>query len=291
MAKKPYIPVHVRKAKGEEQYSVLHEGVPEWMKPSLWSWCEQHLWEQNPMAGGRDPNKEVINYLERVLRVRLVLSPRRSYLFDPLRQQMAENPDLFLSMVEALLQPPFSGDLGATQALKQILEEAGSAYELSGNDRDGFFFQQRVAPPVKAAYEETLSHAGRAGQHLEAAWKYVYQRKPDPTAGYREAVRAVEAVTCPLVPPKDKKATLGTVIRQMREASDKFEVSLQPQNSDAISKVRALCELIWKSQLDRHGTADPQVPLNVSKEEAEMALHAAVTLVHWFSRGMVKLKA
>lgn len=284
MAKKPYVPFHVRQAKGEEQYSVLHEGVPEWMWPSLWRWCEQQLWTGNPMGGGADLNKEIFQYLERVLRVKLKPG------YNDLRQQMAENHDLFLSTADALLQLSLSCGGVDIQALEKILEEAGSAFEVSQND-DGYFLQHRVAPPVKKAYEETLPHAGRASHYLQEAWQHIYRRKPDASASYSQAVKAVEAVAGPLLLPKDSSATLGKVIKRMKDAPEKFEVHLQPHDGDAIGKVRALCELIWKSQLDRHGTDDPQVPLKVSKEAAEMALHAAVTLVHWFSRGMIKLKS
>jgi hypothetical protein len=51
--------------------------------------------------------------------------------------------------------------------------------------------------------------------------------------------------------------------------------------------VVALLELVWKSQLDRHGTADPDVPLSVTHAEAEAAVHLAATLVQWFVTGAV----
>jgi hypothetical protein len=45
---------------------------------------------------------------------------------------------------------------------------------------------------------------------------------------------------------------------------------------------------LWTSQLDRHGTDDESVPLTVSMEQAEAAVHLATTLVHWFRRGSVR---
>ena len=46
-------------------------------------------------------------------------------------------------------------------------------------------------------------------------------------------------------------------------------------------------ELLWKGQIDRHGTDDASTPLSVSQAEAEAAVHLAVTLVQWFTSGAV----
>jgi hypothetical protein len=50
-----------------------------------------------------------------------------------------------------------------------------------------------------------------------------------------------------------------------------------------------MCKLIWKSQFDRHGTDDESVPLNASPQEADAALHLAITLVRYFAGGLFKL--
>ena len=43
-------------------------------------------------------------------------------------------------------------------------------------------------------------------------------------------------------------------------------------------------ELLWTNQLDRHGTDDESVPLQVTQEQAELAVHIALLLVRIFSR-------
>ena len=48
-----------------------------------------------------------------------------------------------------------------------------------------------------------------------------------------------------------------------------------------------MMQLLWKSQLDRHGTDDDQVPITVSQEESEAALHLAANLVHIFTSGTI----
>jgi len=48
-------------------------------------------------------------------------------------------------------------------------------------------------------------------------------------------------------------------------------------------------KLVWKSQLDRHGSPDKTAPLNVSQAEAEAAVHICAALVQLFSSGAVSL--
>ena len=42
---------------------------------------------------------------------------------------------------------------------------------------------------------------------------------------------------------------------------------------DSVGALGGMCELLWRSQFDRHGTADESVPLTVSQAECETALH------------------
>ena len=59
---------------------------------------------------------------------------------------------------------------------------------------------------------------------------------------------------------------------------------------DPQQPVNALVEMLtalWRSQYDRHVDLSPEAPLHVSQEEAETALHLAVTIVQWFTSGRV----
>jgi hypothetical protein len=109
---------------------------------------------------------------------------------------------------------------------------------------------------------------------------------------YREAVRAVEAAVCPVILPKDPKATPGKAIKALKDAPPgKFATTFSGTMPGVtpVDAVRGLMDLVWTSELDRHGTNDDSVPLHVSREQAEAALHAAVTLVQWFLHGTVRL--
>ena len=59
---------------------------------------------------------------------------------------------------------------------------------------------------------------GRPGEYLLKAWQKV-GRHPDPGSGYKDAVRAVEAATKPVVTPDHRSATLGTIIPALEQGS------------------------------------------------------------------------
>ena len=48
-----------------------------------------------------------------------------------------------------------------------------------------------------------------------------------------------------------------------------------------------MLDLVWKGQRDRHGDPDPHAPLSVTQEQAEAAVQLAVTVVQWFTAGVV----
>ena len=66
----------------------------------------------------------------------------------------------------------------------------------------------------------------------------------------------------------------------------KFQVRLQGDAPDAnVERVAGMMRMLWTSQLDRHGTADETVPLNVTLEQAQDAVVLATTLVHLAQQG------
>jgi hypothetical protein len=122
---------------------------------------------------------------------------------------------------------------------------------------------------------------------LRLAWDAIYGLHPNPSDGYRQAVRAVEAAAVRLVIPNDRDATLGKAIGTIRSSPDRCQLSFthRTRPEEPISALISMMALLWEGQYDRHVTEG--VPLQVSQEEAETALHLAVTLVQWFTTGRV----
>ena len=197
-----------------------------------------------------------------------------------------DDPELFLDVLDALVAGVPPAGSPAPLNLERMLDEGGSAWTV-GAGAGQYQLQRRVDPTVAAAARATISGAGRAGAHLAEAWAHTYGRHPNPGHAYREAVRAVEAAAIPVVCPADTTATLGKILGQLHTGRH-FAVALHPAPpADPTTTLVAMLEVLWKAQLDRHGTPDPSTPLSVSEAEARTAVHLATTLVHWFTSGAV----
>ena len=172
------------------------------------------------------------------------------------------------------------GDLDATLAM------AGSVWHVMLEPLP--YLARRVSEELQGMVQAVVRQGGRPGDHLSAAWKHVYGRDPDSTAAYRDAVRAVEAAARPIVSPNSQTATLGTMIGEVRSDPSRWRVVIAhagPQSP--MVAVKDMMELLWKGQIDRHGTPDLEVPANVSLAEAEAAVQLATLLVQWFVGGQV----
>ncbi len=174
--------------------------------------------------------------------------------------------------------------LGKLVDLNLLLREGGSAWQ----PNDGFDgLTTRVDETVAEAQRTVVRDAPQgAAEHLKKAWEASYGYKPDPTVAYSEAVKAVEAAVIPVTIPNDGKATLGKALTHIKNTSAKWSLAIddqagQPASADAAI---ALIELLWHGQRDRH--AGPSMK-PATRESAQTAVHAAVTLVHWFTSGAI----
>ncbi|MYI83116.1 MAG: hypothetical protein F4056_07445 [Chloroflexi bacterium] len=165
--------------------------------------------------------------------------------------------------------------------LEELLFTGGSAWRAT---QEGLL--RRVDGTLQVLGESTSAWELRPAQHLRDAWQKVWGRSSDASGAYREAVRAVEAAYAPIVLPRDEGATLGKIIAALRDKPEKFAVRLGGRGVvESVASVRAMFELLWTSQLDRHGTSNEDVPLTVTLEQAQDAVALATTLVHLAQQG------
>jgi len=179
------------------------------------------------------------------------------------------------------------------ESLERMLKEAGSAWTVaeSGETWSGatFQLQRRVSESVAVASRRVMDSTGRAGEHLRNAWSIAYGRNPDANAAYLEAVKAAEAAMVPVISPNNTKATLGTMLGDMKGMQGKLSIELTPKDASIASfdVVLGMCQLLWKSQPERHGTPEARPHSSVSAKAAEAAIHLALTIVQWFCGGIV----
>lgn len=268
----------------------LCEGVPDWLLIPLLDWLE----------------KELGAWSARQLSIRLRISildsdaPEhavRVALEERARESERGRWDV-LDAIDYLLQSDLDGELGIPAdwigtrpisgsepiaVLIRLLSTGGSAYR----PRKGRL-ERRVDPATVAAFEHVAATANdEASLHLRQAWQATYGRDPEPSRAYGEAVRAVEAASCPLVLPKDPRPTLGKVIARLRDRPDDWQLVLPGEHeAEGIAALRVMLQLLWTAQRSRHaGGPDTREQLLT---EAEAAVPLAVTCVHWFASGFVK---
>jgi hypothetical protein len=224
------------------------------------------------------------------LRLRIDPSPYSSSLDRLLGAEGAE----LLDVIDALLayradQGQRENSRNAAHVLGMLLTEGGSAYRVA-DDLSGL--EMRVATAVRGAVQQTVSDAasslpaGSAADHLAAAWAAAYGLHPDPVRAYSEAIKAAESAAHAVIEPNNAKATLGTMIRVIRNSPSRFTTALfTPAGKDPVAPVEAMMRALWEGQTSRHGAQTGTVP--ETPEAAQSAVHLAATLVQWFTSGAV----
>jgi hypothetical protein len=285
-------PLSVRESGDYVAYDALHPGVPSHLRTSLWRWVASNL-----------PTEDSLLQIERRFRLTgLVDLPLAGeWSLSRLQDWVFEDEEFFLDIVDFLLStldvhprhpedPHYHSYLSAKEDmtfLMGILNDAGSLWRLGATGKR-LQLERRVEPTVEAAAEQVMGKGDKAAQHLRLAWSAIYGRHPDPGKGYGEAIKAMEAAAIPVVLPKTNTGTLGKVITALRDKPAKWSVGLKhPEPERQVLTLADMLDLVWKGQTGRHGDPDPNAPISVSQEQAEAAVHLAVTVVQWFSTGVV----
>ncbi|MFD7978759.1 hypothetical protein [Streptomyces sp. NPDC059071] len=261
-----------------------HEGpfddVPEHLLVPLQTWVEAALsYRGSPQEDQAQP-----------IRLRLHIAPLRDrYLgvryVKPLTQM--SGPQL-LDVVDEMLRSEVADDR-EVHDLMTMLDDAGSSYRVN---EAGDGLEERVTPAVRDAVRHTIadaattSSAGSAADHLAAAWQAAYGRGPDPVRAYSESIKAVEAAAHAVIQPNNAKATLGTMLGEIRNARHKFTTAIPVSVAgDPIAVAEAMMRALWDGQTSRHGGQAPTSPETL--EAARAGVHLAATLVQWFVSGAV----
>ncbi len=252
-----------------------YEDVPEHLWAPLWGWMKEWL-------GSAD-----VTFLL-CMHFRLAVPDARSgydvhdRVVGVLAQQARADTGFLLDCIEWTLT--VFGDTYGHEAqgrlgkLAMVLELGNSAYRIRD---DGKGLELRIEPAVKEQVQAIINEAtGSPGGHLVTAWNEAYGRTPDPVKAYSEAIKAVEAAAAPVISPKNLKATLGTLVRDVKAAPHKWTFAIARPNGDSVEDVLRLMSLLWEGQTSRHGGVNPTVP--ETPEAARAGVHIAATLVQFF---------
>ena len=282
------------------EYTALREDIPEWLATSLWNWIrDSFLISERTLDDARrgvTPSPRVdrplVRKCERVLRVQIFWGCAGSTSRDAEFQQSiryayskCSNRDVW-RLVNYLLAEGHAR--GGT--LKTYLLDAGSEWTVAAAKKGKCYLVRRVPDGVEVAAAAAFQHPN-GGKRLAKAWEAIFGVNPNPSEGYRLAVKAVEDASAPVVIPDDPTPTLGKVISRIDQGGQFRLPHLREEPGGTTSHDVMLNNLkqLWWGQYDRHG-GQPESPLpdDVTQDEAETAVMLAVALVGWFETGKVQ---
>jgi hypothetical protein len=252
-----------------------YEDLPEHLEDHV------HVWLSNYLASSVEATRYV------ALTYRIAVSDVRRYhthACDTLLQFAYDEPGNALDMLETLLGSAYFDPVKAAE-LGRMLTEANSAYALRP---DGRGLEMRVLPETRSAVAAAVQQAADAGtvaEHLTEAWNSAFSRTPDPVKAYSESIKAVEAAAAPVVTPKNLKATLGTLLKDLESQRGKWVTVLATGGED-VDAVVVMMRTLWTGQTSRHGGVKPTV--GETQEAAQAAVFLAATLVQWFISGAIR---
>lgn len=154
-----------------------------------------------------------------------------------------------------------------TESLGLLLAESWSVYEIAPDQRG---LQRRMETTLAASISAASGTADAAGYsaarvHLEKARGRLFGLHPDPSGAYDEAVRANEAIVCPLFLPNDQMPTLGKILAHLRGSSAyEFVVTGKGGAAGNTNAVVAMMASVWEGHSDRHA-GGPETPLSPAR--------------------------
>lgn len=275
------------------EYDALHDDIPDWLATPYWIWVQESI---TVIRGYRDG------------------SGRFEMLDEPLTEGMCQTLGISTPNLRPHEVSGYGGHLQLTAAMKAlrahskplqiadyllahgghgaadnldgILQRSRSLYQVGARaGRPGLM--RRVPLGVKENADALFAGSGQAGIRLAKAWEALYGVSPDASKSYGLAIKAVEDAAIPLVSPSNYRATLGTLINQIRDQKT-WSLPMLREQDDARSGdvVLNMMRLLWNGQHDRHG-GQPSAPGDVTFEEAQVAVSLAVNIVQLFSAGLV----
>lgn len=266
----------------------LHDGVPDWLDQPLRDWIVAVMTDQGDEGAERLASRVL-------MRLRWAKdNPGQGYLE---RLEFAGNTEV-LTVVDALLQlhPAWGPQAGIAWSifgkklagLEGTLVDGGSLYRI---DLSGRCLVRRVDATVQATVDAAIAAAtSTAADYLRTAWVAAYGINPDPDKAYDHAVLALEDLLCPLVCPRNNRATLGVVISDLRNQAAQWELSVEDTSTGrpaGIDSVIQMLDLLWKGQSRHAGNPNSR---QQTQAEAEAAIHMAAALTQWLTTGVLHRK-
>lgn len=267
-------PLPVRLGVEEELYT----GIPRHLGAPLWGWVADAF-----VSGGHYREDHML-YIGAMARLPLTTG-RNGY--ETLRYFEAccrADENQFLSVIDALLNQHPTGPKSVQRInkLEELLRIGNSAWAVAPDRKS---LTSRVDPMAAEAAAQAVAPHDAASDELAEAWRKAYGREPDPSDAWDHSIKAVEAFLIPIVVPTQDKPHLGHVLGQLDRQDGHWQLLLTTQQGiTPMETLVGMLRLIYPNP-DRHPGPERRVP---TLEEAQAAVHLAVTIVQWARSGAIK---
>ena len=256
------------------------DGVPDFLWQYAMRWIENALNDDTSIVCGLSIDlrlERAGNYLE---------YQGASYAIRACLEETGHDQYTALDVIDWLLGHSY----GQADALEFILKSAGHVLRVSP---DGNRLVERIDPALWDEYEQVTQLDDQASQYMQEAWTLAFEREPNLSDAWGRTIKAIETLLKPIVSPKNKKATIGRMTSEVRQAPDKWECKLPDREykSNGEINVKPGIEVFIDAlatigyQPDRHGSDQPQ---DVDEATARSVLFLATTVVGWLRDGILR---
>ena len=134
--------------------------------------------------------------------------------------------------------------------------------------------QRRVLPETQEHYSSLANSVdGLTGRHLREAWRHAYMHDGDYKQAWESARKAVECLLHPIVSPKNNRATITTMIRDIDVKHDKWECDIPAGNDTPVNKFLEFLRMM-PYEPGHHGQSDG----SITEREAQAQVAVAFTI-------------
>ena len=270
--RKVFTPLSARRGKRPQSFLELEEGVPDYMFPVLRKWLQQtslFIWQVSAAGGDY--------YLTPAGEELLLVLKMSASSMPELWQKFWDDRDLVLDALDyvlaASISEPFSVYDVHAHELERILQKGRSAW-MVGPKMDELI--ERLPEETKTALVEATSAGDAPAQHLADAWQNGWSRTPNATSSYHSGIMAIESAMRSIVSPDHPKATLGTMLRAVKDKPSKWQTRFDGDNAAGVVGLEQVLRAVWEAHV-RHGEDEYA---SVTIEQARDVCHVALLVVN-----------
>lgn len=172
--------------------------------------------------------------------------------------------------------------------IENILRYANVNWRIILEENNQLSLIRRVMPDVQERYSSLANSVSElAGEHLKKSWKNAYMHGGNHEEAWVSARKAVECMLTPIVAPKNKRATISTLIRDMEVKPEKWVCTIPADsNEESVGKFISLVKMM-PYEPGHHG----QEPTEISEKEAQLQTTLAITICQILHDGGLVLKS